>query len=133
MRRMLNQATCHYEIFDTWLTNYRRDRTRYVDLREIVTSTSTSIQSQYLRDCISLNLLNTEDVDREAMRAAFIVTGVWVGTAGQLNGYLEGESWLSNSPWVLAAARNDVIFRRIYAFDATVRNIKIVGVKNAAS
>jgi len=67
------------------------------------------------------------------MRAAFIVTGVWVGTAGQLNGYLEGESWLSNSPWVLAAARNDVIFRRIYAFDATVRNIKIVGVKNAAS
>lgn len=123
-------SSCHYSISNQWIERNQGNTSAYFDIGEVARSTQTNIVSQYLSDMIAAGLMTTADVDREAMRANFIVDAIMVGEAGELRGWLADDQFVSREPWNFTVnVRHEMVFRRIYAHDTRARDIRILGFK----
>lgn len=125
MSKLMQPPGRHYEINDAWLDRYATDATRYINLREIIDSAG-SIQSTYLNDLITMGALTRGNVAREAGRADFMINGLQIDTAGNINMCLFDDTYAN--VWTLAAGYIQWIrVGRIYARNTTARGIKICG------
>ncbi len=125
MESITKASSRHYKISDAWLEKYKNDETRYVDMDEIRTDTTSS---QYLQDLVDMGI--NVDFVREQRKAAFWINGMRTNSNGaNINRVLEEDSNLDADVATCAGyTKHEERVRRVYAHNTTARGIEILGV-----